>query len=93
MKKILLASAILSLSQIAIADRTAIGDDGREIRLKENGSWEYIFNSAEPEWQKCPSVAELDDGNCSWKDSSQLRAYQSAELKWQQTKEDAEIKN
>lgn len=34
-----LCAAIISSS--AIADRTAIGDDGREIILKDNGSWEY----------------------------------------------------
>ena len=44
MKKLLLATSIAALSQTAMADRTAIGDDGREIRLKDNGSWEYISN-------------------------------------------------
>lgn len=44
MKKLLLATSIVALSQTALADRTAIGDDGREIRLKDNGSWEYLSN-------------------------------------------------
>lgn len=42
MKKLLLITAALSLSHTALADRTALGDDGREIRLKDDGSWEYI---------------------------------------------------
>jgi hypothetical protein len=64
MKKILLASAILSLSQLAIADRNAIGDDGREIRLKENGSWEYISNDRFATSEDGTRVRLKEDG--SW---------------------------
>ncbi|GAA5315204.1 MAG: hypothetical protein AseanaTS_04080 [Candidatus Pelagadaptatus aseana] len=64
MKKLLLASAILSLSHAALADRTAIGDDGREIRLKENGSWEYISNDRFATSEDGTRVRLKDDG--SW---------------------------
>ena len=36
------AAALLPL--ISYANSTALGDDGRKIRLKDNGSWEYISN-------------------------------------------------
>lgn len=39
----LLASAILASSG-ALADRDALADDGREVTLKENGSWEFKTN-------------------------------------------------
>ena len=37
----LLAAAAAATVLHAAADQTAVGDDGREILLKENGTWEY----------------------------------------------------
>ena len=47
MKKVPMALTLAALSAslfsgLSLADRDAIGDDGREIRLLDNGSWEYI---------------------------------------------------
>lgn len=64
MKKLILATAIASTSLSAFADRNAIGDDGREIRLKDNGSWEYISTDRFATSEDGTRVRLKDDG--SW---------------------------
>lgn len=53
-----------ALSNIAIADRTATADDGREILLKDNGSWEYQSNDRFATSKDGTRVRLKDDG--SW---------------------------
>lgn len=64
MKKLLLATSIFVMPQVALADRTAVGDDGREIRLKDNGSWEYISNDRFATSEDGTRVRLKEDG--SW---------------------------
>lgn len=68
MKKIPLALTIAALSAslfspLSLADRDAIGDDGREIRLLDNGSWEYTSTDRFATSEDGTRVRLKDSGN------------------------------
>ncbi len=66
------AAALLPL--MSYADSTALGDDGRKIRLKDNGSWEYISNDRLATSEDGRRVLIKADGDWEFVEDTQMPA-------------------
>lgn len=61
-----------TLMNSAMAERTAIGDDGREILLKDNGTWEYQNNDRFATTSTGSRVRLKDDGSWQFIENQQV---------------------